>query len=112
MHFKTSHKVPSDVNLGLVTYKHNNCNLFPPNNLNFTALTLEEMTAQSFVFFAAGFETAASTTSFSLYELALNRKVQDKLQLEIDQVLSNHSGDLSYQALKEMKYMDQVVNGQ
>lgn len=77
-----------------------------------SGLTLEEMTAQAFVFFAAGFETAASTTSFCLYELAKNQEVQEKLRQEIEDKLAEHGGQLSYQALQDMKYMDQVVDGQ
>ncbi|KAG8296016.1 heme binding [Homalodisca vitripennis] len=73
-------------------------------------LTLEEMTAQAFVFFAAGFETAASTTSFCLYELAKNPSAQEKLSREIDEVLANYDGKITYQALQDMTYMDQVVN--
>lgn len=74
-------------------------------------LTLEEMTAQASLFFLAGFETAASTTSFCLYELAQNRGIQEQLREEIDEVLSRHEGEICYQALQEMTYMDQVVNG-
>uniref|UniRef100_A0A1B6M6B5 Cytochrome P450 n=1 Tax=Graphocephala atropunctata TaxID=36148 RepID=A0A1B6M6B5_9HEMI len=73
-------------------------------------LTLEEMTAQAFVFFAAGFETAASTTSFCLYELAKNLSVQETLRREIDEVMANHDNMITYQGLQDMTYMDQVVN--
>ncbi|KAG8267663.1 hypothetical protein J6590_047247 [Homalodisca vitripennis] len=73
-------------------------------------LTLEEMTAQAFVFFAAGFETAASTTSFCLYELAKSPSVQERLRQEIDEVLANYDNKITYQALQDMTYMDQVIN--
>ncbi|XP_054260788.1 probable cytochrome P450 6a14 [Macrosteles quadrilineatus] len=73
-------------------------------------LTLEEMTAQAFVFFAAGFETAASTTSFCLYELAKAPEVQEKLRREIDEVLANHDGKITYQSIQDMHYMDMVMN--
>lgn len=68
------------------------------------------MTAQAFIFFAAGFETAASTMTFCLYELARNPTVQDRLHQEIREALSKH-GSLTYQAMQDMPYMDQVVNG-
>lgn len=74
-------------------------------------LTLEEMTAQAFVFFAAGFETAASTTSFCVYELAKNMNIQERLREEVDEVLGRHDNRISYQALQEMCYMEQVLNG-
>lgn len=77
----------------------------------FLGLTIEEMTAQSFIFFAAGFETASSTMAFCLYELARNQQVQDKLHKELSDVLAKHEGQLTYQAVQDMSYMDQVING-
>ncbi|XP_017016882.1 probable cytochrome P450 6a14 [Drosophila kikkawai] len=71
-------------------------------------LTLEQMAAQSFVFFFAGFETSSSTMSFCLYELALQQDIQDRLREEIETVLSG--GELTYDAIAEMTYLDQVVS--
>lgn len=81
------------------------------NQILFSELTLEEITAQSFVFFFAGFETASSTASFCLYELACNQDVQDILYKEIKETLKRNGGKTTYQALQEMVYMDQVING-
>ncbi|XP_026736659.1 cytochrome P450 6B7-like isoform X2 [Trichoplusia ni] len=64
--------------------------------------------AQVFVFFAAGFETSSSATSFTLHELAFNQDVQKKAQNEIDRVLAKHNGQLSYDAIKEMTYLEWV----
>ncbi|RVE51553.1 hypothetical protein evm_003823 [Chilo suppressalis] len=64
------------------------------------------MAAQVFVFFAAGFETSSSATSFTLHQLAYNPEVQKKVQDDIDQVLARHNNKLSYDAVKEMKYLD------
>lgn len=66
------------------------------------------MTAQVFIFFAAGFETSSSTTSFTLHQLAFHPEEQKKCQEEIDEVLNRHGGKLSYDAVKEMKYLDMV----
>ncbi|KAG8254103.1 heme binding [Homalodisca vitripennis] len=73
-------------------------------------LTLKEMAAQAFVFFAAGFETAASTTTFVLYELARNPDIQQKLRQEIDETMEKYGGKITYQAMQEMTYMEQVLN--
>lgn len=62
--------------------------------------------AQVFVFFAAGFETSSSATSYTLHELAHYPECQRKCQEEIDEVLSRHDNKLSYESLKEMKYLN------
>lgn len=64
------------------------------------------MAAQIFVFFAAGFETSSSATSFTLHQLAHNPEVQKKVQEEIDRVLAKYNNKLSYDAVKEMTYLD------
>ncbi|XP_050350236.1 cytochrome P450 6B6-like isoform X2 [Nymphalis io] len=62
--------------------------------------------AQVFVFFAAGFETSSSATSFTLHELAHHPDIQNKVQEEIDRVLKKHDNKLSYDAIKEMHYLE------
>ncbi|CAH2063905.1 unnamed protein product, partial [Iphiclides podalirius] len=64
------------------------------------------MTAQVFVFFAAGFETSSSATSFTLHQLAFNPEEQKKVQKEVDRVLLKHDNKLCYEAVKEMTYLD------
>ncbi|EDW74918.2 uncharacterized protein Dwil_GK19088 [Drosophila willistoni] len=70
-------------------------------------LTFNQILAQAFVFLLAGFETSSSTMGFALYELATNQDVQDKAREEVKQVLAKH-GELNYEAIKELKYMQQV----
>ncbi|XP_017081948.2 probable cytochrome P450 6a14 [Drosophila eugracilis] len=70
-------------------------------------LTLEQMAAQSFVFFIAGFETSSSTMAFCLYELALNQDIQDQVREEIESVLEGE--EISYDTLAKMTYLEQVV---
>ena len=63
------------------------------------------------MFFGAGFETAASTMSFCLYELAVNPDIQDRLKNEIDTVLEKHGGSVTYEGIQEMKYLDKIISG-
>ncbi|XP_052755391.1 cytochrome P450 6B2-like [Galleria mellonella] len=63
------------------------------------------MAAQAFIFFAAGFETSSSATSFTLHQLAFNPSVQKKVQENIDTVLMKYDNKLSYDAVKEMTYL-------
>ncbi|GJQ68868.1 hypothetical protein Trydic_g21737, partial [Trypoxylus dichotomus] len=74
------------------------------------SLTLPQITAQAFVFFLGGFETSSSTMTLCLHELAFNQDIQDKLRAEIKETLKKCDGNLTYDSIMEMKYMDQVVN--
>ncbi|XP_063366340.1 cytochrome P450 6B7-like [Cydia amplana] len=65
----------------------------------------ELIAAQVFVFFAAGFETSSSATSYTLHELAHHPEHQKKCQQEIDEVLARYDNKLCYDAIKEMKYL-------
>ncbi|KAI4459291.1 cytochrome p450 [Holotrichia oblita] len=75
-------------------------------------LTLNEIAAQAFVFFLAGFETSSTTMTFCLHELAFNQEVQDKLRKEIREAYQKTDGQLNYDAIMGMKYMDMVLEGE
>ena len=53
-------------------------------------LTNSEILSQAILFFAAGYETTATTLEFISYNLATHQNVQDILIDEIDQVLDKH----------------------
>lgn len=74
-------------------------------------LSFNEIAAQCFVFFLAGFETSATTMTFALYELAENKDIQDKLREEINAVLEKYGGQITYDAIMEMNYLDKLVLG-
>ena len=50
--------------------------------------------------------------SFALYELALHPDIQNRLRAEIMQVLNKHNGQLKYDGMQEMAYLDMVVSGE
>ncbi|KOB71358.1 Cytochrome P450 Cyp6b29 [Operophtera brumata] len=73
-------------------------------------LTDDVIAAQAFVFYAAGYETSATTMCFLLYELAKNPDIQEKLHTEIIEVLKRHEGNMTYETLQDMTYMDKVFD--
>lgn len=74
-------------------------------------LTENDIIAQCFIFFFAGFETSSTTMTFALLELSRNQNIQEKLRSEINRVLDKHGGQITYDAVMEMSYLDQVING-
>lgn len=73
-------------------------------------LTLDEVVASSFSFFAAGFETSSNTLNYALYNLATHEELQETTRNEILEVLKAH-GEITYDALLEMKTLDKVLQG-
>lgn len=75
-------------------------------------LTLNEIAAQAFIFFIAGFETASTTLSYVLYELSVNKHFQDRARKEIQTVLEKHDGQFTYEAMISMNYIGQIIYGE
>lgn len=74
-------------------------------------LTDDLLAAQTFIFFAAGFETSSTTISNALYELALNHDIQEKLREEIKQFAAKNNEEWKYETIKQMQYLDKVFQG-
>ncbi|XP_022106691.1 cytochrome P450 3A19-like isoform X2 [Acanthaster planci] len=72
-------------------------------------LTNDEVTAQTILFFLAGYETTNTLLGFASYLLAINQDCQEKLYSEILDAAS--SRDLvSYDTVGKMTYLDMVIN--
>ncbi|XP_046604350.1 probable cytochrome P450 6a14 isoform X1 [Neodiprion virginianus] len=82
---------------------------FELSELDSQKITLLEGAAQAFVFWLAGFETSSSTVTNCLYELALHQDIQDKVAEEANRVLGEFGG-MSYNGVKEMRYLYKVVS--
>ncbi|KAK4878618.1 hypothetical protein RN001_011124 [Aquatica leii] len=75
-----------------------------------SGLTINEVSAQAFVFFLAGFETSSNVMMFCLFELALNQEIQEKLREEVNVVIKRYGQALTYDGLNDMVYMRQVLD--
>lgn len=56
-----------------------------------------------------GTETSATTFSYVLYELARHPECQAKLRDEIVTTMAKHNGQLTYEAIQEMSYLECVI---
>lgn len=76
------------------------------------SLTLEEMAAQAFIFFGGGFESSSSAMSFCMYELAKHPEIQQKAYEDIINVLQQHNGQITYDSVADMKYVNACLDGE
>jgi len=67
------------------------------------------MVSQAFMLFMAGFDSISISLSLVIHKLVIYQEVQEKLLAEIDSVLEEAGGEVTYEALQEMKYMDRVL---
>lgn len=73
-------------------------------------MTLDDIVSQAFIFFFAGFETSSTLMCFVVHELAVNPDVQDRLRDEVDVCLAENDGQISYESMSKMVYMDMVLS--
>jgi len=69
-------------------------------------LSKQEILAQGFIVFLAGYDTTSTATSLFLYNMAVHPDCQQKLQQEIDGIMQGRD-NITYNDLKEMVYLDQ-----
>ncbi|XP_012261426.2 cytochrome P450 6k1-like [Athalia rosae] len=69
----------------------------------------ETITSHASSFFIEGYETSSITASFVVYQLARHPDIQQRLRDEILSIVQTHGGNMTYEALQEMKYLEQVI---
>uniref|UniRef100_A0A182TNR3 Cytochrome P450 n=1 Tax=Anopheles melas TaxID=34690 RepID=A0A182TNR3_9DIPT len=57
-----------------------------------------------------GFETSSTTQSFCLYELAKNPDIQERLREEINRAIKENGGEVTYDVVMNIKYLDNVID--
>ncbi|XP_011864116.1 PREDICTED: cytochrome P450 9e2-like isoform X1 [Vollenhovia emeryi] len=72
-------------------------------------LDMDEMIAQAYAFYFAGFETSSAVMSFIAYNIVTNPDVQIKLQQEIDEILKESNGNVTYETINQLEYLNAVV---
>nr|QLI62155.1 cytochrome P450 6 [Streltzoviella insularis] len=71
--------------------------------------TDELLAAQAFFFFIAGVEPSATTMFCTLIELGKNPDIMRRVHKEIDNVFEKNGGNITYDTLSEMEYLDNVL---
>lgn len=84
------------------------------DTMNFKRFDVEQIAAQCFAFFLGGTETSSRTLSFALYELSLpeNRQCLEKAREEIIRAMEKHKNEVTYEALDDMPYVEQIAKGE
>ena len=73
-------------------------------------LSIDDIIAQAFLFFFAGFDTTSTLMCFLAHELAVNPEIQEKLRTEVDSLMKEEGSEVSYEAISKMKYMNMVIS--
>ncbi|KAI5630788.1 cytochrome p450 domain-containing protein [Phthorimaea operculella] len=69
----------------------------------------ELLVAQIVLFFAAGFETTSSTTSYTLYQLAMHQEAQEKARAEVDEYLKRTGGKIEYDCVSQLPFLEACI---
>ncbi|XP_049822116.1 cytochrome P450 6a2-like [Aethina tumida] len=77
------------------------------NNPNFKMI---DVVGNAATFFADGYETSSIVMSFALFELARNQDAQDKVRNEIITKIQENNGELTYELMMEMEYLDECLS--
>ncbi|KPJ04498.1 Cytochrome P450 6B1 [Papilio xuthus] len=78
----------------------------PENDVEITDMVIA---ANAFIIFLGGFETTSSTLAFLFLELAADQRVQEKMRKEVREVMERHNGNMAYEVLQELSYMEMVT---
>ncbi|KAF4519173.1 hypothetical protein B566_EDAN008236 [Ephemera danica] len=94
-----------------IKYRENELILYRIRFVLFAAeISDVDIVAQAFTFFLGGFDTIAAALSFCVQLLAMHPEVQAKLRDEVDEAFERGHGQLGYELMHSLSYMDMVIN--
>ncbi|KAF5272084.1 hypothetical protein FQA39_LY01167 [Lamprigera yunnana] len=73
-------------------------------------ITDEDIAAQIITYFFGSYDTVSITMSHMTYELVVNPDIQNRLRNEIETALKSCDGEMTYEVISNMKYLDMVVS--
>ncbi|KAI4501278.1 hypothetical protein M0802_003651 [Mischocyttarus mexicanus] len=73
-------------------------------------LPLIDIVAQAFSFFFSGFDGIANSMCFTCHEICVNPDIQKRLQKDIDKIIEDTNGNLTYETINSLHYLDAVIN--
>nr|QPF77607.1 cytochrome P450 monooxygenase CYP6AE134v2 [Ostrinia furnacalis] len=73
-------------------------------------VTDEFLVANCLIFFLAGYETSATTLSYTMYELAKSPENLKRVQKEIDEYLARNENKLEYNCVTELPFTEACVD--
>ncbi|KZC12578.1 Cytochrome P450 9e2 [Dufourea novaeangliae] len=68
------------------------------------------LTSHALSFFLDGYETSRITISYVGYQLAKHPDIQQKVRDEVKSAIAKHGGVLTFEAAKDLTYMEQVIS--
>ncbi|XP_053969914.1 probable cytochrome P450 6d5 isoform X1 [Anastrepha ludens] len=72
-------------------------------------MSIKTIATNLFLFYVAGYETTASSASFTTFELAQYPEALEKAQRDVEEALQKHDNKFTYEAIQDMKYLDLCV---
>lgn len=73
-------------------------------------LTDDEIIANIILVLIAGYDTTSILLVYATYSLAQNPGIQHRLRKEVEQVVERDGGEIRYETIMNLEYMDSVVN--
>nr|CAD7574541.1 unnamed protein product [Timema californicum] len=75
------------------------------------AYSEQSLLSHAATLFVEGYETSSIVMSYTLFELAVNPDIQERVRAEIEATLKESKGEMTLETISKMSYLDKVVSG-